>query len=235
MSKAFVRTLPSCWLPRLRCTASRVRPLSTVTPQHQHCLVVRWSFYSRSSPRISSCSYSTTPPSSPKLKVVSKELVVSPDESGMRLDRFLLSRLSKDHSSINHINIQKWLRKRQIKRVAPVQDQAEGKRGEEEGKTKAVTVTTGATRTETGQIWRIRLLEAAEQRVGAETVAEESDTSLPLQDWIVYKDDRIIVLNKPAGVAVQGGTGVQSSIDSSLAGKNIFFFLFDTRLDPCEM
>ncbi|KAF9381036.1 hypothetical protein CPB97_007985 [Podila verticillata] len=151
-------------------------------------------------------------------KVVSKELVVSPDESGMRLDRFLLSRLSKDHSSVNHVHIQKWLRKRQIKRVAPVLDQAESEKGEEEVKTKTVTVTTGATRTETGQIWRIRLLEAAEQSVEAkETAAEESDTSLPLQDWIVYMDDRIIVLNKPSGVAVQGGTGVQSSVDSSLS------------------
>ncbi|KAF8926433.1 hypothetical protein BGZ52_005617, partial [Haplosporangium bisporale] len=150
-------------------------------------------------------------------KVVSKELVVSPDESGMRLDRFLLSRLSKDHPSVNHVNIQKWLRKRQIKKMAPVLDQTESER-EEEVKMKAVTVTAGATRTETGQIWRIRLLEAVDQSVEAkETAVEESDTSLPLQDWIVYKDDRIIVLNKPAGVAVQGGTGVQSSVDSSLS------------------
>ncbi|KFH69362.1 hypothetical protein MVEG_04175 [Podila verticillata NRRL 6337] len=150
-------------------------------------------------------------------RFVSKELVVSPDESGMRLDRFLLSRLSKDHPSVNHVNIQKWLRKRQIKKMAPVLDQTESER-EEEVKMKAVTVTAGATRTETGQIWRIRLLEAVDQSVEAmETAAEESDTSLPLQDWIVYKDDRIIVLNKPAGVAVQGGTGVQSSVDSSLS------------------
>lgn len=147
----------------------------------------------------------------------------------MRLDRFLLSRLSKDHPSVNHVNIQKWLRKRQVKRVAPVLDQVKGERGEEEVKTNAMTVTTGATRTETGQVWRVRLLEAAEQSVEAkETAAEESDTNLPLQDWIVYKDDRIIVLNKPAGVAVQGGTGVQSSVDSSLAGKNRFC-LFSTR------
>lgn len=145
----------------------------------------------------------------------------------MRLDRFLLSRLSKDHSSVNHVHIQKWLRKRQIKRVAPVLDQAESEKGEEKVKTKTVTVTTGATRTETGQIWRIRLLEAAEQSVEAkETAAEESDTSLPLQDWIVYMDDRIIVLNKPSGVAVQGGTGVQSSVDSSLSG--IYLFRFET-------
>jgi 23S rRNA-/tRNA-specific pseudouridylate synthase len=42
---------------------------------------------------------------------------------------------------------------------------------------------------------------------------------LPLQDWIVYKDERIIILNKPAGIAVQGGTGVVQSVDDSLPGS----------------
>lgn len=144
----------------------------------------------------------------------------------MRLDRFLLSRLDKDHPSINHVQIQKWLRKRQVKRVTPALDRSQGEPGgeEEEGEmeTKAVmvTVTTGAARTEAGQVWRIRLLETYEQKSVEEGKnVVERDTSLPLRDWIIYKDDRIIVLNKPAGVAVQGGTGVQSSVDSSLAGN----------------
>lgn len=32
--------------------------------------------------------------------------------------------------------------------------------------------------------------------------------------WIVYEDDDIIAINKPAGVASQGGVGVKLSIDS---------------------
>ncbi|KAF9326321.1 hypothetical protein BG006_010219 [Podila minutissima] len=184
--------------------------------------------YQMSRPR----SYSATPPSPPKPKFVSKDLVVSPDESGMRLDRFLLSRLAskgkgKDHpSSVNHVQIQKWFRKRQVKRVTLALDRSQGE-GEGEGgesgmesRAVAVTVTAGATRTEAGQVWRVRLVEASFEQKSVEaeeTVVEKKDTSLPLQDWVVYRDDRIIVLNKPAGVAVQGGTGVQSSVDSSLS------------------
>ncbi|KAG0097231.1 hypothetical protein BGZ93_003187 [Podila epicladia] len=165
-------------------------------------------------------------------KFVSKDLVVSSDESGMRLDRFLLSRLAskgkgKDHpSSINHVQIQKWLRKRQVKRMAPTVDRSQEEDGGEGGEGRietgavAVTVTAGATRTEAGQVWRIRLAEVLFEQKSVEakeTGVEKKDTSLPLQDWVVYKDDRIIVLNKPAGVAVQSGTGVQSSVDSSLS------------------
>ncbi|KAG0024057.1 hypothetical protein BGZ81_007839 [Podila clonocystis] len=160
------------------------------------------------------------PPLPKKPRVVSKDLVVSPDESGMRLDRFLLSRLGKDHKSVSHVQIQKWLRKRQVKRVVTTLDRVEGEGGVGEAETRAVTVTTGAARTEVGQVWRIRLLEASDEQKSVEaggTVVEKKETGLPLRDWIVYKDDRIIVLNKPAGVAVQGGTGVQNSVDSSLS------------------
>jgi len=34
-----------------------------------------------------------------------------------------------------------------------------------------------------------------------------------VRSWILHKDENIIVLNKPANVAVQGGTGIRESID----------------------
>ncbi|KAF9279217.1 hypothetical protein BGZ68_008061 [Mortierella alpina] len=170
----------------------------------------------------------------------------------MRLDRFLKHRLDRDPelrtTPINNTLINKWLRKRHVKLVPGAHDPASA------GHLPASTVTTGTTRTEAGQLWRVRVLHEipASTTGGSTTPTTPSTTStstitaaaasedetflnngsgnrlqrdtettgqllLPLQDWIVYKDSRIIMLNKPAGVAVQGGTGVQSSIDSSLS------------------
>ncbi|KAG9061926.1 hypothetical protein KI688_006643 [Linnemannia hyalina] len=85
-------------------------------------------------------------------------------------------------------------------------------------------------------MWRIRTIVESdlvdkEAAVGAEQIAASSGTGqvshptttvsstdyLPLKDWVVYEDERIIVLNKPSGIPVQGGTGVTISIDSSLS------------------
>lgn len=38
-----------------------------------------------------------------------------------------------------------------------------------------------------------------------------------LRQWIVHSDDDIVVFNKPAGLAVQGGTGIKKSIDKMAA------------------
>ena len=41
-------------------------------------------------------------------------------------------------------------------------------------------------------------------------------TDLNLQDYILYKDEWLIAINKPRGIPVQGGTGVSLSIDDLL-------------------
>ncbi|KAG0373579.1 hypothetical protein BGX24_011522 [Mortierella sp. AD032] len=79
-------------------------------------------------------------------------------------------------------------------------------------------------------MWRIRGIVEANLATGANEAITSSGTShlshaaptarlpsLPLEDWVVYKDERIIVINKPSGIPVQGGTGVITSIDSSLS------------------
>jgi 23S rRNA pseudouridine955/2504/2580 synthase len=37
-----------------------------------------------------------------------------------------------------------------------------------------------------------------------------------MRDWVVYENDHCIILNKPAGIAVQGGSGVKDCIDDRL-------------------
>ncbi|MDR0502113.1 MAG: RluA family pseudouridine synthase [Treponema sp.] len=48
---------------------------------------------------------------------------------------------------------------------------------------------------------------------------------------ILYEDDNIIILNKPAGLAVQGGEGVKSSLDRLLAEIRVPAPLLVHRLD----
>ncbi|KAF9200992.1 hypothetical protein BGZ49_008777 [Haplosporangium sp. Z 27] len=178
-------------------------------------------------------------------RVLIKDYYVSPDESGMRLDRFLKHRMEKDTelSDVNNIVINKWLRKRQIKLLMQGVQQSELNDDDDELSSDTVegnssklkdtvandipksitkTVTSGTTRTEAGQTWRVRALMEEIDGTNLESPKDLVDSPqktslLPLQDWIIYMDERIIVLDKPAGVAVQGGTGVEYSIDNALA------------------
>ncbi|KAF9143565.1 hypothetical protein BGX30_000091 [Mortierella sp. GBA39] len=197
------------------------------------------------------------PPLNHPKRLIIKDLSVSPDEDGMRLDRFIRHRLAKEPhwTALNNNTISKWLRKRQVKLVLPLSTITDSHTSTDTTKhdsqlltsghsletkelfdcTKTITVTTATTRTVVGQIWRIRTIVESdlvdkEAAVGAEQIAASSGTGqvshpttvsstdyLPLKDWVVYEDERIIVLNKPSGIPVQGGTGVTTSIDSSLS------------------
>ena len=195
-------------------------------------------------------------------RLIIKDLSVTPDEDGMRLDRFIRHRLVQDPhwTTLNNTTISKWLRKRQVKLVLPLSTITDSHTSTDTTKhdpllltsahsletkelfnrTKTVTVTTATTRTVTGQMWRIRTIVESdlvdkEAAVSVEQIAASSGTGqvshpttvsstdyLPLKDWIVYEDERIIVLNKPSGIPVQGGTGVTTSIDSSLPCKHSY-------------
>lgn len=48
-----------------------------------------------------------------------------------------------------------------------------------------------------------------------------------LHATIIYKDDNVIAINKPAGLAVQGGSGIKRSLDDALE-----FFRFDSTERP---
>ncbi|OAQ26649.1 pseudouridine synthase [Linnemannia elongata AG-77] len=197
-------------------------------------------------------------PQNHRKRLIIKDLSVTPDEDGMRLDRFIKYRLVQEPhwATLNNNTISKWLRKRQVKLVLPLSTIADSHTSTDtsnhdsqlltsghsletkdllNNSTKTITVTTAATRTVAGQMWRIRTLVDPdlvdkEAAVGAEQIAASSGTDqvshpaavsstdhLPLKDWIIYEDERIIVLNKPSGIPVQGGTGVTTSIASSLS------------------
>ncbi len=116
---------------------------------------------------------------------------VEDDEAGIRLDRWF----KRHFPALSHGQLQKLLRTGQV-RVA-------GKRAE------------SATRLEAGQ--EIRVPPQAIAPPQAETAKKSARDANDLKKMILFEDEDVLVLNKPAGLAVQGGTGLRDSIDHMLA------------------
>ena len=118
---------------------------------------------------------------------------VSDKESGTRLDRWIKRRVP-----VTQGQIEKMLRTGQIR--------VDGSRAK------------ANTRLETGQQVRLPILEADTTRPAqkkADRVSEEDRRFI--RDLILYEDDEMIAINKPAGIAVQGGSGQGRHIDGMLA------------------
>ena len=121
-----------------------------------------------------------------------KLIKVKPSDDGMRLNRWFL----KYYPSLPLGRLQKLLRTKQIK--------VDGKKAETS----------------------LKLLEGQEIRIPPmdDTLTEEKTNSISKKDLefirslVVYKDKNIIVLNKPSGIAVQGGTKIEKHIDAMLEG-----------------
>lgn len=121
---------------------------------------------------------------------------VSDDEAGMRLDRWF-----KNHfPALGHGQLQKLLRKGQIR--------LDGRRAKSND------------RVETGQSIRVPPL-SDEQTVrkprdkARKPSVSDADREM-ISNCILYRDDAVIVLNKPPGLAVQGGSGTKRHIDGML-------------------
>lgn len=115
---------------------------------------------------------------------------VSDKEAGVRLDKWIKRRLQ-----LTQGQIEKLLRKGQIR--------VDGARAKSN------------TRLEVGQEVRlppVRLKPKTERR---DTSASAEDRKF-MQDLVLYEDDDMIALNKPAGIAVQGGTKMKRHIDGML-------------------
>jgi 23S rRNA pseudouridine955/2504/2580 synthase len=117
-------------------------------------------------------------------------LKVSEDEEGMRLDRWFKRRVPS--LSLSHLN----------KIVRTGQVRVDGAR-----------VKT-ATRLAAGQSVRVPPLDVAPQPAKPEVSLEDQTA---LRAMILYEDRDLIVLNKPFGLAVQGGSGTKHHIDGMLA------------------
>lgn len=126
-------------------------------------------------------------------------ITVDADDADVRLDRWLKRRFV----GITQGRIQKLLRTGQIR--------VDGKRLKDAGY-----------RLQSGQMVRVPPLSDDEKdapavrRVNAR--APRAQDIEALRDCVLYKDDKIIVLNKPAGLAVQGGTGTVLHVDAMLDG-----------------
>ncbi len=122
---------------------------------------------------------------------------VSADEAGMRLDRWF-----KVHfPGLGFGHLQKLLRTGQVR--------VDGKRAE------------SATRLAAGQSVRIPPLGIeieADDRKNARPKSTKliDDDRKAIEDMMLFEDSMVMVLNKPAGLAVQGGSGLRRHLDGML-------------------
>jgi 23S rRNA pseudouridine955/2504/2580 synthase len=120
-----------------------------------------------------------------------QNVAVTADESGMRVDRFLAARFP----GLSFSHIQRVIRKGELR--------VNGRR------------TQPNNRLDSGQIVRIPPLQRDQQpRRGGEDAEEE--TRKYLKSITLYEDADVLVLNKPMGLAVQGGSGTRRHIDGML-------------------
>lgn len=117
---------------------------------------------------------------------------VSIDEAGMRLDRWFKAHFPQ----VRHGQLEKYLRKGQV-RVAG-------------GRVKSNR------RLEAGEEVRIPPLSENTQ-APAKTAFYNPADAAALKELILFEDDALIALNKPFGLAVQGGANMKRHIDAMLA------------------
>ena len=120
-------------------------------------------------------------------------LDVSEDEAGMRLDRWFHRRFPRLPQS--HLN--KIVRKGEV-RVA-------GKRAEI------------STRLEAGQSVRVPPLNLAAEAAPDAPRPPDPEDAAAIRAMVLFEDRDCLVLNKPYGLAVQGGSGTKRHIDGMLA------------------
>jgi 23S rRNA pseudouridine955/2504/2580 synthase len=120
--------------------------------------------------------------------------VIADDENGIRLDRWF----KRHYPALTHGRLEKLLRTGQVR--------VEGKRAK------------AGDRVEAGQSVRIppQLAGVPAEPAPRPKVSLKADDAQTLQDAILYMDENVIVLNKPPGLATQGGTGQTRHVDGML-------------------
>jgi 23S rRNA pseudouridine955/2504/2580 synthase len=119
-------------------------------------------------------------------------VVVTPDENNMRIDRFLEARFP----GLSFSHIQRIVRKGELR--------VNGKRADSKD------------RLEAGQSVRIPPLRLDAPKLAGVLSEAEEKTLAALKAMTIYEDDDVLVLNKPAGLAVQGGSGTTRHVDQML-------------------
>ena len=119
-----------------------------------------------------------------------KIIKIKPEDDGIRLNRWFL----REYPALSLGRLQKLLRTKQIK--------VDGKRAET------------STRLLVGQEVRLPPLDN-EKAAPVQKTISQNDVEYILS-MVIYKDKNIIVLNKPSGLAVQGGTNTTRHVDGFL-------------------
>lgn len=129
-------------------------------------------------------------PKTPKMEV--QQLTVTDDDDGQRLDRWL----KKVMPGVPYALLQKLMRTGQVR--------VNGKRAKAE------------TRLKSGQTIRIPPFDAkGGDKTGNHFTDKAGDLKF-LESLVIYDDGDIVALNKPYGLAVQGGSGITRHVDGLL-------------------
>jgi len=117
---------------------------------------------------------------------------VDRDEAGMRLDRWF----KLHYPGLGFTHLQKLLRSGQVR--------VDGARVQT------------STRLASGQEVRVPPLALADARPAAPAVVRRSGDREVLEAALLHEDGQVLVFNKPAGLAVQGGSGLTRHVDAML-------------------
>jgi len=119
-------------------------------------------------------------------------VTVTGDEADMRVDRFLEARFP----GLSYSHIQRIVRKGELR--------VDGKRADSKDRLKA------------GQSIRVPPLHLEAPKKSSGLSEADEKTLATLKDMTLFEDDDVLVLNKPAGLAVQGGSGTTHHVDRML-------------------
>ncbi|MEP6830892.1 MAG: RluA family pseudouridine synthase [Rhizomicrobium sp.] len=121
-----------------------------------------------------------------------EQRTIAEDDDGIRVDRWF----SRHFPTLTHGRLEKLLRKGEVR--------VDGKRAK------------SADRVVAGQVMRLPpqvIHDKVEERPKPAPVIK---TSRRLEDSILYMDKHLFVLNKPSGLATQGGSGLKEHVDGML-------------------
>jgi 23S rRNA pseudouridine955/2504/2580 synthase len=122
-------------------------------------------------------------------------LTIAAEEADVRLDRWFKKRFP----GLSHGRLEKLLRTGQIR--------VDGRRAK------------AGQRLAPGSRVRVPPLpEAAEEARRRPAPPASAEDLAQVENWVIYRDKHLLAINKPAGLAVQGGSGVTRHLDALLDG-----------------